>query len=301
MDDNTVTHSLVDQDEDLLVEEKDQHLEDLEENLDVEIIEDQTVNNLKQKIIKNKRKLIILLALTVVLILGLVAATIIVVPTVTILLKVPLPPTPDYEQPGDVRYSAEYQIALDPKESWNPRDAMLTQWINSMNDFANGTFVLRKEDAIESVYQSYHLPVSKCGTGPAKLRIRNYVTGPKTGQLTIDIKMDGDSYKDLEYLPYWPAEDFKNKSTEKLEKDVHPCFGKYSRGTRLYLNYLPPLYKCKDVEPLFPGILYKCDEECYTHTLTNETQNYKWNHQWSGKIFNTSDYQITLEIQYFLS
>ena len=300
MDSDTTTHSLInEQDEDLLVEAKDQHLDDLVQEEDLEIIEDENVNKFKKNLIKNKRKLVILLALTVVLLLGLVAATIIVVPTVVVLVRVPLPPTPDYEQPEDIRYSAEYQIALDPKESWNPREPMIVHWINSMNEFANGTIVLRREDAIESMYLAWHMPISKCNTDDAKLRIRNYVSGPKTGQVTVDIKKDGDSYKDVLNLPYWPGEEFKNRSTEKLEKDVHPCFGKYALETRLFLNYVPQINKCKDIQPLFPGILYKCSEDEMSKKLSNETQDYYYNLQWSGKMLDASDYQITFEIQYF--
>ena len=100
-------------------------------------------------------------------------------------------------------------------------------------------------------------------------------------------------------VPATPAEAYREKSVQKVEQDVHACDVRWSRGTRLFLDYSPKIETIEDVAALFPV------EENFPgmQRLTPQTKRqsldaYYWQSSYRGHVTSGLEYKITFTIMY---
>ena len=210
------------------------------------------------------------------------------------------PEAPPYFSESDVLQTVEFQIALNPKSSWIYRDTMVDQWIDSMNEYSNDLFSIRLEDAVEDVYEQFHIIATsdkRCSV-PEDIEIR-FRAYQLSGNNVIELKGEEDSQTKSCTEPFWPAEKYYNISKQKCEEDAHPCFHKYTRGSSVpFENASVTFPYCKNLTDIFPYAFPSINEDNSMHTVAKDTASYWWKLQWKGLIGEHMQYEITFTIRY---
>ena len=209
-----------------------------------------------------------------------------------------LPLPPDYFREEDLIYSHEYQIALNPKPDWKDREYWIGKWIESMNEY-NNYIHFRREDAKVELYKQYKLQTKAehgCMASRSLIvKVRQYINVEKT---TLDLKQDkGEEITCL--LPLWPSERFYNQSKQKCEQDVHPCFDKYAKGSKVVFDeYYKEFETCGDLKEVYPDAFRKATGKYLTKPVKKKGPSLWWKLQWKGVAGESTFYKVTYTIQY---
>jgi hypothetical protein len=211
------------------------------------------------------------------------------------ILEAPIPP--EFIESNYILNTREYQITLNPKE-WTKPNETLILWLEQMNAH-NKLLSLRFEDAKERIFTQLGYTTegsSKCnGVKGLSFRVRHFLTGEEVGNTTVAIKHSGHE-RQVCPLAMWPAEEFLNRTVQKCEEDIHPCFSKYSRGTSVKLRGIFNPESCEDATRLFPWAYPEgsYDFGAKPHPKTNYTI---WESRVSGML-NDTKFLITFELKY---
>jgi len=183
-------------------------------------------------------------------------------------------------------HTKEYQITLKHDLWGQNRTKQIEFWVKKMNELMP-ILDIKIEDGTERIYNQHHMETSgfrRCGTRFVHVRQRRNVKGGKyEGKTTLDIKANGYDYEVCP-LPFWPAEDLYNNTKQKCENDVHPCFSKHSRVSKVVLDGLHHKFEtCADLHRIFP-YLFKKNKNKPKHRKT------KWIHmwEWSTVLYDTA-------------
>lgn len=199
--------------------------------------------------------------------------------------KPTFPKPPAYFREEDVSHTKEYQITL-KHDLWENRTQQIQFWIDRINELfpvMNATM----EKGTERLYSQYHMDANgmrRCfSSGALHIRQRENIKGGKyEGKTTLDIKQSGYDWEVCP-LPFWPAEHLYNVTSQKCENDVHPCFSKHSRVSKVVLEGLGHSWKtCEDLHRVFPGLFAKNKNKLNRRRT-------RWVHMWeySGYIYDT--------------
>ena len=208
------------------------------------------------------------------------------------------PPFPDVKKEA-LRNTSEYQITLDMKAVGNNRTVIISKILSILSNFTglpfdanNGAEAVRNQHVVNDVKSS-------CVDGP-QIRVRDYVTGPKTGGTTVDIKGNSGSNKQGSVdFPYYPGPAFPDSpysepegnpapsSFQKVEKDVHPCDFKYSRETRIFFEYPPAIETCHDLLHMFPWAFPNLPANKQDNKLSTGTIEHWWVLEHSAYLYSS--------------
>jgi len=191
-----------------------------------------------------------------------------------------------------LKHSQEYQLKLDV-EQWTNRDEMLRIWNQAVMEL-NPTFNLTGRKIKEVIWEEYKLDATECKSD-ATFRVRDYVAKGKT---TIDIKenAEDDEEKACSY-PFWPSSKLLEKSSQKCEEDIHKCFRKFSRKTKVEFRNITSFHTCLDLVTVYPWAFGSLDMYHLENKLLIEKNRSPW---WvaslSGRIDDTKfGIEFTLE------
>merc|ERR1712137_10759 len=184
--------------------------------------------------------------------------------------RIPLPDPPPHYDPFDVRHTKEYQITI-KQSDWNHRDAVLAIWVEKINELLPELNLTEANRSHRIYSQSGH---SVQGSSACKadhkmhVRSRNFTVGKYQGTTSLDIKQSGYDWEACP-LPFWPAEGVH--SVQKCEHDVHPCFSKHSRVTKVFFDSFQGFDTCGDLMELLPDAFYKVGTSGRNHSVKQKT------------------------------
>jgi len=186
-------------------------------------------------------------------------------------------PLPDRVDINHIKHTKEYQITL-RQSDWKDRDMTLNNWISTFNSLFP-LMKVNRQDAFERIFLQRGLHVkghNRCRMhGKAHMRVREYISGPYSGA-TLDVKESGYPHE-VCGLPYWPSDRFYNTSSQKCEEDIHPCFTKNSRVTKIFFNEPPDIKYCADLHEIFPeAFLTMTEHDLQTNKPRIKGATYIW-------------------------
>ena len=207
------------------------------------------------------------------------------------------PAPPPYYDPEDVLDSLEYQIALNPKPSWTDRDGMMRQWIESMNRY-NRFINFTWEGAKQEVYYQYHIKPGRCGGEDFRARVRHFLD---SGKSVISLKSNN-GWSDIVQCttkPFWPAEKYYASSRQKCERDYHPCFDKFTRGSTVVFDEPNKEFaRCDVLADIFPNAFPGMTPARAKKEANKKPGAYWWRMKWSGIAGDHLHYDVTFTIKY---
>jgi len=155
-----------------------------------------------------------------------------------------------------------------------------------------------------AIYNETQYDPKGCGYDYSELRTRDYWVGPKTNSSTMSINVN--SGKDKTMAATFPLapnasilED-DDDSEQKLEQDVHACFHKYNRKTKL--KNLPMGYtidSCGQLHESFPDAPGLGDVDPHTRVNTTETSIWVWEYMLDGTWwYDTTKFKLLFTLYY---
>lgn len=185
------------------------------------------------------------------------------------LLYHPVPTIPDYFDPSLIEYSREYQITINQPD-WTNRSAMIEIWLEKVNEFLPELGFTMKDQVSTWYSQSQFTATGseRCkASHKMRLRTRNYTDGDRGGGSSVDLKQSGYDWESCP-LPFWPASKYLSDSVQKCEQDIHPCFSKHSRVSKIYFDSFRGISTCKDLVDLYPDAFQRLTNVEYKHKLS---------------------------------
>ena len=261
---------------------------------------------------KHKKKIIIGGALIVLLSLVAISALVIVVPSVVVPLvkddsntPAPSPPPPQIDENGnyysDIKNTTEYQIDINDLTSWNNRNSELQIWLTAMNE--NSEYLnLTMDDANYYARVQYTIGISgntKCYED-WEIRVRDYISGSKTGQTEVDIKGNDKTAAGAYALPFTPSTVYFSNSSQKCENDVHHCpkDDKWSRETRIMFDFNIEFSTCEDIIKLYPDAFPNLPSNKHKNQVNKASDQYWWFASFNGTLDGDTNYEVSFTLRY---
>ena len=146
-------------------------------------------------------------------------------------------------------YTREFQIDLD-LDYFDNRDDGINNYYNSFSKAAD--ISLKNFETTQSVRVEYSYDVSGCDCVD-NVSQRDYVWGDWEGTTITQIKSSERlSKKDAEDETFDPSSKYSDETITYIEFDIHSCDADYSATSRVFLDSLPKLNTCDDVNNFFP-------------------------------------------------
>jgi len=147
-----------------------------------------------------------------------------------------------------IHNTREYQITLDMSKI-RSRTEYSQWWIKEWNKVTK-YIRLEFDDLVGRDRLQHSLHGGVCGSD-SMFRVRNYLIGNVS--TTIDIKSNSKIRSRACSVPFWPADNFLDISSQKCEEDYHSDHGtKYSRETRFSFSEHREFRHCQDLAALWP-------------------------------------------------
>lgn len=202
---------------------------------------------------------------------------------------------PPYAEQVEVKNSKEYQIQLADLDMWLPRTARAEQWTKSTNDIS-AYLNLSMTDMKNYTRTQYAVDASSCHNSQL-FRVRDYIDHPEYST-TIDIKESTHEHEQACSFPFWPGYDVFDGSFQKCEKDIHRCYTKFSRETRITFANVTTFTTCADLVHLYPYAFKNIPyERLWVPVIRTATEEYWWMGKFVGDMAGTA-YEIEITLRY---
>ena len=220
--------------------------------------------------------------------------------TLSIVLPIVLTHNGDSDHDNEVIHTTtEFQIKLPNLSEWKSRESEMKKWMETFEE-ASSYFSLEDSIPASNIRGQYYVDTDgsdRCGINH-EIRVREYISGSQEGATTVDIKGN----KKIEFLarrlPFWPAPEYVDQSSQKCEKDVHAHDHKYSRETRITMDSPVTFETCLDVAKLFP-YAYDVKMNVAMHDLkVSSSRDYWMVQEFAGYLDNDTKYKVAFTLKY---
>jgi len=211
--------------------------------------------------------------------------------------SIPLPPS--YFNPSEIRHTKEYQITI-KQTDWVIRDHSIQIWVNKMNELLpelNLTEHNRETRIYAQTGYGVHGSDHCRASHKMHVRGRNFTNGKFAGSTSLDFKQSGYDWESCP-LPLWPSESAMGHSVQKCEHDIHPCFSKHSRVTKLYFSNYTQFHTCGDLVHFLPDAFYKIDESYHNNPIKQKSRTWVHLTEYSGILGGDTDFSVSFDIRY---
>lgn len=209
------------------------------------------------------------------------------------------PSPPAYYDPSRVEMTKEYQITLKSLE-WTNRSAALEIWEAKINEVFP-LFDLSIKTRTHRIYSQQNLETEGSSYCEADhkmhVRVRKHRWGEHAGTSSVDVKYSG-YYCDNIPLPFWPAEKYVKNSTQKCEHDVHPCFSKRSRVSKVIFPDFRHMNRCSDLMDAFPDVFYTLPESKRDNLMPIKALAFVSATEYQGFFPDGTKWKISFEMKY---
>ena len=195
--------------------------------------------------------------------------------------------------------TTEFQITLKnyiATNEWKDRASMMKNWMKYFEE-ASDYFTLEESTMENRSRTQFYVDMYNCGSSHL-VRVRNIVDGFKEGSSTIDIKANSRSESEARGLPFWPSPKYLGSSIQKCERDEHYCGHKYSRETRITLDYFKSIEYCVDIVEIFPFAFGNLPATSLFNPITPGREEAWFEQQYTGYLDNNTQYKAAFTIKY---
>lgn len=254
---------------------------------------------LEEKIESKKKCLYIKLLSLCMIFLCMVSTAIIITVVVVVVVTVDNPSTvyPDSNQ--DIHITSEYQIKIVFDDSWINRSSVIDKWMEYFEEQCK-YYSSNEVDIEADIRRQYSVDLSgddSCGFD-YYIRVRDYISGPKSGTTTVDIKGNSSDEEEAKDLPFWPSDNFKDNSQQKCEKDFHECSSKYSRETRITFEEETKFNTCLDIVQLYPYAFDGMPVTKLWNPVESSSKDTWYIREYTGTLNETTDFKIAFTLKY---
>lgn len=194
--------------------------------------------------------------------------------------------------------TTEFQITLENlgDSEWDDRASMMKTWMQYFEK-SSDYFTLEESTMQNQSKNQFYVDIDDCGSSHL-IRVRNIVDGYMENLSTIDIKGNSQSESKAAALPFWPAPKYLGNSTQKCERDEHVCDHKYSRETRVTLDYFKSFEYCVDIVELFPYAFGNLPATSLVIPIAPGKEEAWFEQLYTGYLDGNTRYKVAFTIKY---
>ena len=195
--------------------------------------------------------------------------------------------------------TTEFQITLENLDGveWEDRAAMMESWMDYFSHKSK-YFDVDESTMTNQTRIQYYINIEKCNADH-EIRVRNVIDGFEEGTQTIDIKGNSHFHSRASKFPFWPADRYQDIASQKCERDEHVCDHKYSRETRITLDYFKTFEYCIDIVEYFPYAFGSVSAPSLVNSEISGGDEDPWFLQsYSGYLDGDTLYKVSFTIKY---